>query len=204
MRDAESKRSVWIQVTRDYYDRNAEEFFKNTINADMTDLYREFTSLLPKKAKILDLGCGAGRDMLYFKSKGFDVYGVDNSPELVRLARKYANVYIIPEDFLNLEFKEEFDGIWACASLLHIEKHRLNFAFNTILGYARKNGMIYTSFKYGDFEGVRSGRYFSDFTEDSIIGILKDIKVRIIRMWTTRDKRPGNDTKWLNILLERK
>jgi len=191
-------------VPRHYYDRNAEDFFRNTIDVDMTEIYNEFTSLLPEKAKIIDIGCGAGRDILYFKKLGYNIIGVDNSPEIVRLASKYTKENIILQDFTKLDYREEFDGIWACASLLHFNKTKLISVIEKIIEYIRKSGIIYTSFKYGDFEGVRNGRYFSDFTEKSFSTLVLKSKIQIIKMWTTNDRRPDRTTQWLNIILARK
>lgn len=191
-------------MPRHYYDRNAEDFFRNTIDVDMTEIYNEFTSLLPEKAKIIDIGCGAGRDILYFKKLGYNIIGVDNSPEIVRLASKYTKENIILQDFTKLDYREEFDGIWACASLLHFNKTKLISVIEKIIEYIRKSGIIYTSFKYGDFEGVRNGRYFSDFTEKSFSTLVLKSKIQIIKMWTTNDRRPDRTTQWLNIILARK
>ncbi len=191
-------------MTISYYDRNAEDFFRNTVDVDMTEIYNEFTSLLPEKAKIIDLGCGAGRDVLYFKKLGYNIIGVDNSPEIVRLASKYTKENIILQDFTKLDYREEFDGIWACASLLHFSKTKLISVIEKIIEYIRKSGIIYTSFKYGDSEGVRNGRYFSDFTERSFSTLVLKSKIQIIKMWTTNDRRPDRNTQWLNIILARK
>ena len=69
----------------------------------------------------------------------------------------------------------------------------------------KKQGLIYTSFKYGDYEGMRNGRYFTDFTEDLFADFMKDIfGLAIEKTWTTVDVRVGRgDERWLNILLRK-
>lgn len=188
-------------MNKSYYNENAFRFFKNTVDIDMLDIYNEFTAFLSPGAKILDIGCGSGRDVLYFKKKGYKIIGVDNSQGLVKLARKHTKEQIILKDLMSLDFNDDFDGIWACASLLHIERKKLPDAFERLILYTRKNSIIYASFKYGNFEGIRNGRYFTDLTEEGLYEILKGKKIMIKKIWKTQDKRKDNQQIWLNTLL---
>lgn len=188
-------------MNRSYYDYNAKRFFKQTVNLNMVDIYNEFTDLLIPGANILDMGCGSGRDVLYFKNKGYKIKGVDYSLEMVKLARKYTKEDIILGDFTMLGFENEFDGIWACSSLLHTERERLPHVFERILLYAKKNGIIYVSFKYGEFSGLRNGRYFTDLTEEGLGRVINGKNIKIKKTWKTIDKRHDNSQVWLNALL---
>ena len=100
---------------------------------------------------------------------------------------------------------EVYDGIWACSSILHLPKPALADVLDKMTAALKPNGLIYTSFKYGSFEGLRNGRYFTDFTESEFQAFLKQIpQLRIEESWTTADVRPGReDEQWLNLLLRK-
>lgn len=108
--------------TLDYYNENAEAFFQNTACADMRHLYKRFLPLIPAGGRILDLGCGSGRDSRYFIEQGFQVTAADGSEALCRLASRYIGQEVLCMDFRDLAFKNCFDGVWACASLLHVPR----------------------------------------------------------------------------------
>ena len=99
----------------------------------------------------------------------------------------------------------EYNGIWACSSILHLPKKELRSVLQKMCIALKDNGMIYTSFKYGNFAGDRNGRYFTDFIEDSFQKIIADIsELKIEDCWITSDVRPGRDEeKWLNLLLRK-
>lgn len=194
-----------MDQTLSYYENNAKEFYDNTIDVDFQSVQRCFTDLLPGGAKILDFGCGSGRDTVWFLAQGFDVDAIDGSAELCRLASKAAGIPVRQMYFQDLNAVNEYDGIWACASILHVPKEELPRIILKMRQALKQDGVIYTSFKYGDGEGVRNGRYFSDFTEDTARRMIEEIEgLRIEKMWLSADRRPGReDEKWLNILLRK-
>ena len=95
-----------------------------------------------------------------------------------------------------------YDGIWACSSILHLSKDELRIVINKMSRALKLNGIIYTSFKYGNFEGERNGRFFTDFTLELFKAFISDVKDIVIEeYWITGDVRPGReDEKWLNLI----
>ena len=112
--------------TLDYYNKNAQEFCQSTVNADMSVCYQMFEKYLPHGGKILDLGCGSGRDSKYFLSQGYEVVSVDGSEAICKCASEYLQRPVQCVRFEEMNFSQEFDGVWACASLLNVEKDKLS------------------------------------------------------------------------------
>jgi len=169
----------------------------------MIQLYEPFLKLLPNNAKILDLGCGPGRDLKYFKDLGHDVLGIDPSSEMVKLASEYTGAQVIQAKAQKLSYQNEFDGIWACASLLHIPSTELPKVFDSIFRALKSHGVLFCCFKYGDFEGIREdGRYFTYLHEEFLREILsKTPGLSINQIWNSTDLRDKKDLNWINCLL---
>ena len=193
--------------TLDYYNKNSEEYFNSTLNVDMTNTYKPFLKLVPKDGKILDLGCGSGRDSMNFMKLGYEVTAVDGSKELAKKASALLGKEVIASTFEELELKEKFHGIWACASLLHIKREDLKTVLNNLYNNLDDNGVFYMSFKYGEKEYVDDkNRYFNCFTDESIIGFINEnTKFNILGLYITEDKLGRvNEVKWLNLICNKK
>lgn len=191
--------------TLSYYNENAQQFVSTTVNVEFSSMQQKFESILPPNAKILDFGCGSGRDTKYFLDKGYDVIAIDGSQELCRLAEQLTGVPVRNMLFQDLDEVEAYDGIWACSSILHLPKPELADVLAKMAIALKPHGLIYTSFKYGTFEGMRNGRYFTDFTELEFKEFMSQIPQLLIEeYWITTDVRPGRgDEKWLNLLLRK-
>lgn len=191
--------------TINYYNQNAENFIANTQNADMHPTQERFLRLLDANTSILDFGCGSGRDTKYFLEKGYQVTATDGSAELCRLASEFTGIKVKEMLFQELDAINQYDGIWACSSILHLPKKELLPVIQKMCEVLKDNGIIYTSFKYGDFEGERNGRYFTDFTEKTFREVVEKIpELTIEEHWITSDVRPGRgEEKWLNLLLRK-
>ena len=191
--------------TINYYNQNAENFIANTQNADMHPTQERFLRLLDANTSILDFGCGSGRDTKYFLEKGYRVTATDGSSELCRLASEFTGIKVKEMLFQELDAINQYDGIWACSSILHLPKKELIPVIQKMCEALKDNGIIYTSFKYGDFEGERNGRYFTDFTEKTFREVVEKIpELTIEEHWITSDVRPGRgEEKWLNLILRK-
>lgn len=191
--------------TLKYYDMNAEKFVEGTVSVDFVVTQNKFLDKLPVNASILDFGCGSGRDTKYFLDHGMNVEAIDGSKELCKMASEYTGIEVKHMIFQELDEIEKYDGIWACSSILHLPKFELLSVLKKMIVALKDNGIIYTSFKYGEFEGNRNDRYFTDFTIDSFKNFIKNVdNISIEEYWITDDVRPGRETeKWLNLLLRK-
>lgn len=194
-----------MDKTIEYYNQNADMFAQGTRLVDFTVVQEQFTKMLPVGSRILDFGCGSGRDTKYFLEKGYRVEATDGSSELCKLASDFTGIEVKEMLFQDLDARGKYEGIWACSSILHLSKRELLPVIRKMCDALKDNGVIYTSFKYGDFEGERNGRYFTDFTEDTFDKFIKVIQeLAIEEEWITSDVRPGRgEEKWLNLILRK-
>lgn len=195
-----------LNKTINYYDTNAKDFVEGTLNVDFKATQDKFINKLPAKGYILDFGCGSGRDTKYFIAKDFNVDAIDGSIELCKIASEYTNIKVRHMYFNELSIVNKYDGIWACSSILHLSLDDLVDVFKRMSKALKDEGIIYTSFKYGDFSGERNGRYFTDMTENSFAKLIANVEnLKVEEQWITADVRPqrGNE-KWLNLILRKK
>ena len=195
----------WKKETLDFYDQNAEEFASGTMAADMSETRSRFTAHIPPKGIILDFGCGSGRDTKAFLDSGFRVEAVDGSEELCALASAYTGITVRKMLFNELDSQDRYDGIWACASILHLPRTELAEVIRKLEKALKYGGVLYTSFKYGEYEGMRNGRYFTDFTEESLQAFWHSVTdLQIFDIWCTQDVRSDRkERQWINLLARR-
>ncbi len=193
------------QETLQYYNNKAQEFVSGTVDVEFTETQDMFLKYIPAGGKILDFGCGSGRDTKYFLSRGYRVSAIDGSEELCKIASEYTGVQVKQMLFEELNAFSEYDGIWACASILHTAKKNLPDILKKMSDATKLNGVVYASFKYGDFEGVRNGRFFTYLTEESFGEMLKIIpELAIEKVWISSDVRANrHDERWLNLILRK-
>ena len=192
--------------TLTYYNQNAHSFAASTVSVDFAATPARFTARLPQGGSILDFGCGSGRDTKHFLSQGFQVTATDGSEELCKLASQHTGIPVQQMLFQELDAVEQYDGIWACSSILHLPQEELISVLEKMATALKPQGIIYTSFKYGDFAGERNGRYFTDMTENSFAALMQNItSLETEEQWITSDVRPGRgEEKWLNVILRKK
>jgi SAM-dependent methyltransferase len=191
--------------TIDYYNRSAGAFFESTRGVDFSEIQERFLWRVKPGGRILDLGCGSGRDSRAFLERGYEVVAVDGSEELAKLAGEFIGQEVIVADFREFEPEGTFDGIWACASLLHLPKEEIAAVMRKMADHLEEGGCFYASFKYGEFQGERNGRYFMDMTEESFQELLEEVPGLVAEeVFVTGDVRDGrNSEKWLNVMLKK-
>lgn len=163
------------EKTLDYYNQHANEFVENTFHAQISQSLERFIHLLPKKAHILDVGCGSGRDSLYFLNQGYSVVSFDASEEVAKIAEKTIQHPVLVQDIETMPWNNEFDGVWAMASLLHLPKEKLFLAITHCVKALKseESGYFFASFKIGSGEYYdEKRRFFSYYQPEELKEIL--------------------------------
>ena len=187
-----------------FYNMNAEHFFASTIEADVSDLRSRFLAYLSSGAYILDLGCGSGRDTKAFLDMGYKVDAIDGSEELCKKASEYTGIQVKCSDFKSLDEVDKYDGVWACASLLHVRYDKLTSVLTKIRNSLRTGGILYMSFKTGERDELRDGRYFTDMNDERFDALdISSLGFEVLEKWETTDVRPERDIKWFNVIVKK-
>lgn len=188
----------------DYYNRNAADFFGQTATVEMSPLRARFLQKVAKGGHILDAGCGSGRDTKAFLKLGYHVTAFDAAHELASLASDYTGIDVQVRTFDDIDEHGRYDGIWACASLLHLSREEIPLVLARCWNALKPSGVFYLSFKLGQGERTDGGRHFTDASESE----LRDWCAKLpefsgAECWVTADARPGRSEQWLNALLIR-
>lgn len=243
-----------MNETIEYYNRHAQSFCDSTVMADMSLCRRRFLQYIPKGGRILDAGCGSGRDSRAFLEAGYRVEAFDASEAVCEYARTYTGLPVRCcrfEDFAEhfrtsgssafglldtgvLRESDDicgsggfgqpgsgalregtavdgaaamgenagFDGIWACASLLHLPEKSLAAVLPMLAGALKRSGILYASFKRGQNQHFRGGRFFCDFTEDSLTKLISQSHCfKLLECFVTGDVRADREGElWVNII----
>ena len=190
-----------------YYNKNAKRYCEQTIVGNVQENYDRFLKHLNKNAYILDFGCGSGRDSKYFFNNGYRVRSIDGSIEMCKLASKYINKKVDCMKFEELNDVSVYDGIWACSSILHVEKEHLIDIIIKMINSLKTNGIIYASFKLGTGYEIKEGKYYNYLTKNEMIETLNKIgkNVKLIDYFETypSTKRISNGTVWTNFIIKK-
>lgn len=194
-----------MSETINYYNVHAKEFFEGTVAADMSCLRDKFLKYIPVGGRLLDAGCGSGRDSKVFIQSGYKVEAIDASVELCKLASENIGQEVHCLCFNDMKYKKEFDGIWASASLLHVAKNDMQGVLVKCYNALKPDGILYASFKYGDTEAVKNKRLFNNYTEEGIKDLFYDMGIfRILECFVTEDVRAERTgEKWVNVIAKK-
>ena len=191
-------------LTRAYYETHSDDYFEDTVNVDLSDLYKEFLPYVPGGGRILDAGSGSGRDTLALLNKGYKVEAFDTSPALAERSSRLTGVQTKIVRFQDFESPPRFDGIWACASLLHVPSNQLRDAVGRLLASLKPNGALYASVKYGHGERIaRDGRLFLDLDEAAVTKLFACFSdVVIKKIWVSKGEGSLQGRhRWLNVIV---
>ena len=190
-------------TTLSWYRENAIQYAEETRNSLVLDALWEFLSRMKEGGTILDYGSGSGRDSAYFLDKGFSVDSLDGSAEMKAQAERLFGIKVKLASFLSLEEKDKYDGIWAQASILHLEEHDLRVALTLIERALKRDGVFYSSFRKGEEDGYENGRWYTNMTERRFLSFLP-ARLYVEKIWESQDVRPGVSRTWLSIICRKK
>ncbi len=190
--------------TLQFYNENAKEFFEHTVGLNFSAWQDPFLALLPPGGKILDAGCGSGRDSKRFLQMGHKVTAFDASPTMVERARTVTGLPVRLLRFQDVDFVCEFDGVWANASLLHVPKALILNALRPLVRALKPGGVFYASFRFGDQETYQDGRLFNNYNEEGFRAVAAQLAgVEILNMQISQDTRPEKrEMIWLNVIMK--
>lgn len=194
-----------MKSTIDYYNTHAEEYYQSTVTADLDAARKKFAEYLKPEARIIDVGCGSGRDVVAFRDMGFNAEGIDASEALVRLATEKLGITANVADMSDWIADEAYDGIWCCASLMHLNEEDYERFFSNLKYNLRTGGALYISVKTGIETGTdAAGRYLRNFNEEDIRDLInKAAGLRLSELWYTDDTLSRRDFRWLNVIAEK-
>jgi superfamily II DNA or RNA helicase/HKD family nuclease/SOS-response transcriptional repressor LexA len=187
-----------------YYEENAITFFAATVTADMSPARLKFMACVPRGGHILDAGCGSGRDANAFSEQGFRVTAFDASPAIAQLASAHCGFPIQVRSFEDVDEVDAYEGIWCCASLLHVPAAEIPQTLRSLWRALKPGGALYISLKQGDGERTTEGRTFTDANAKLIDDWLSGLfDVRNVEMWESKDTRPDKAQDWISAIVVR-
>ncbi len=205
-----------MNQTISYYDKNAEEFCRATKDADMSFCRDKFLHLLAQEnhigikqgnksnIHILDAGCGSGRDAKAFLDAGYQVTALDASKRICEEASKVLKQEVLCIEFGKLQFWQEFDGIWACASLLHVSYTEMDEVLNRFWDALKDEGILYASFKHGKGMRIDKDRVFYDYEENALKNLMINHCFLVEDIFVTQDVRKNRkNEQWINVLAKK-
>jgi 2-polyprenyl-3-methyl-5-hydroxy-6-metoxy-1,4-benzoquinol methylase len=192
-------------MTQNYYDQNADTFFAETVSLDMSALYERFLPHVPAGGHILDAGCGSGRDAKTFRDDGYRVTAFDASRALAERASVLLGQTVAVRSFTDVHEVAVYDGIWACASLLHVPEADITRNLQCLWTALKPACVLYCSVKIGAGERQHNGRHFTDADEPRMALWLRSLPdVDHHECWRTADQRPEREDAWLNVMVWKK
>lgn len=216
------KQQAKAQPTAEFYSNNAKAYYDDTFANDVNHVCDRFLSTLKNplqsqrqnnssdKQHILDLGCGAGRDSKVFIDAGFTVTALEASKELALLAEEHIGQPVLNMRYQQFQAKNTYDGIWACASLLHCPKSQIEYVMQNCIDALKEGGVFYFSFKHGEGERLDDwGRFFNDYTLESLKTLIAKLneneldELDVIELWQETELLRGKDQTWINGLVRK-
>jgi mutator protein MutT len=192
-------------TTLQYYNAHAASYIRETINRDIMDIREHFISMLTPGSHILDLGCGSGRDSRVFLDHGFRVTAIDASPAIATITSDFLAQDVLVMKAQDICDNEKYDGIWACASLLHIADSEMSATVKRIADAVRPGGIAYISFKRGTNCNIDDkGRFINRYTLEQFTKICLEIPhIELSAHYESVSITHNSKEYWLNIFISK-
>ncbi len=191
------------KIIKDTYNKTAQDYHKKW--SDYSPLFKrtskEFLKHIPKGGKILDLGCGPGRDAKYFSQKGYQVLGIDFSSKMLKIARKVApKAKFLKQDIYNFDISDKFDGVWLSFVLLHIKRSKTVQVLASVKSLLKSGGVLFISTKEGKGESLEKDNidkslkmYEVYYTKEEIKRLLKEAGFDPIALFLDTDRKESDE-----------
>jgi len=191
-----------VSSTDRFYEDHAVEYFSGTSGAQTQFVLDRFLSHLPANAAILDAGCGSGRDLKYFHSRGHCALGIDASTALVQMAAEYSGAPCEVVRIERISYEERFDGVWACASLLHLPRDAFRPALRSLNRALKRGGTLFMAVQEGQGEAILpDGRLYVYYSEDDIRRSLDAAGLAVNELWASRNSADAvRQPVWINVI----
>lgn len=188
-----------------FYNDNAKFYVNSIKNADISEQLQSFLRYIPKGGKILDGGCGTGRDSLHMLSQGYNVTAFDASEKMAEIASMNTGLNILVDTFEKIDLPQNhFDGIWCMSSLLHVRRENMSDVLNKLYNSLKRGGYFYCTYKLRNYDFEDGGRYFTCYNEQGFCDLIKQTKFIVENITEASDSRPcRGDEKWLCVLLKK-
>lgn len=195
-----------IDKNLDYYNNNAMAYYDESQLFNMKDICDDFLKIanIPEGSKILDAGCGSGRESVFFRDKGFEVTAVDGSEELVKICNEKHNLNAEVVNFADMKFNNEFDAVWCCAALLHLPEAEFEIAVANLANALKEDGTMYFSIKKlpDNFMEDTRGRTFYNVGIDKMHEIFAQNNLELVSYYET-GKQTEKTQMFENYLLKK-
>lgn len=193
------------KTTIEFYNKNAKAYAETTLALDIKHVIVRFSNWAKENGDVLDLGCGAGRDLQTFKDLGFNVTGVDLSVELLQFAQKIPDVTVLHQDILTLSLEKQFDAIWCCTSLVHFTKSELISAIGRIKTHLKDDGVAFISLKEGSGPYIDSNdRFMNSFKREEVERRIQANGMEVIEFFSEEHAIKSRGERIINFIIKKK
>ncbi|MEJ2267898.1 MAG: class I SAM-dependent methyltransferase [Nanoarchaeota archaeon] len=177
--------------TINFYEKIANDYSKSWDDIEIIKRELNFFLEFIKGKKILDIGCGHGRDCKYFSEKGFETIGIDLSENFLKIAKKKSPLSKFAKmDMRKLNFpKESFDGLWVCSSFLHIPQKNNKETMKEFYRVLKKEGIMFIAVKLGKGEKIKNGKYDKLYSKKEFEKLIKNTGFHIQKSYINRHKK---------------
>ena len=192
-----------LKTTIQTYDHSAELYANNIWDMRLDRILDAFVNCLGQGARVLDLGCGPGRDTQHLQARGLRAFGIDLSIGMLQEAKRRVTWEFVQGDMRKLPLNtDQLDGIWLSAALIHLPRADVPKALEEVRRVLKPGGVLFLGVKRGQGESWRDSklgrRFFIFYRLDEIIDLVHAAKFRVVEEWESQ----GSIDVWISIVAE--